>query len=82
MAHNSCAAAEQTVWVRPPRIGIPPPEGRWGSHWSFPDVAPRKEVMDMTEPSHKKTPAKWAVVSACAQVTRVVLDLVRLLMDR
>lgn len=35
------------------------------------------------EPSrHKKTPAKWAVVSACAQVARVVLDLVRLMMDQ
>lgn len=35
------------------------------------------------EPSgHKKTPAKWAVVSACAQIARVVLELVRLVMDQ
>lgn len=35
------------------------------------------------EPSgHKKTPARWAMVGACAQIARVVLDLVRLLMDQ
>lgn len=55
-----------------------------GDRFGPPYIAPRREVMGMSEESsrHKKTPAPWAVVSALAQVARVVLDLVRLMMDQ